>query len=164
MFRGLGVVTSQLKSNMYFPMWVMPWSGLQMWRIIRLFNCRLPGDEEIISAWKELFKGDEVQVRPMVRRPSVPSILSIEYSINSLFCWSKTLEIRAAILWLCPLQQAFGIYFISSFSHSVSAFRKLDSEKSHFQRKSSLEVYHWNYMIECYQISFFTDLYVVQGS
>src|SRR5579863_8489493 len=28
-------------------------------------------DKNIISAWKELCKGDEVQVRPMVRRPSV---------------------------------------------------------------------------------------------
>ena len=49
---------------------------------IILARCRMSEHEDIISAWEKLLKGDEVQVRPMYRSPSVPSIIYIIYALS----------------------------------------------------------------------------------
>src|SRR5438105_1500674 len=51
---------------------IRPWPALRKRRCIRQVNVLVPIDEEIISAWEQLLKGDEGQGRPVVRCPSVP--------------------------------------------------------------------------------------------
>ncbi len=57
-------------------MWVYTSGAL----FIQWFIGRVLVHENIMSAWEELFKRDEGQVRPMVRRPSVPLRLFMKYS------------------------------------------------------------------------------------
>jgi len=57
-------------------MWVCTSGAL----FIQWFIGRVLVHEHIMSAWEELFKRDEGQVRPVVRRPSVPLDYFYNYS------------------------------------------------------------------------------------
>jgi len=47
-------------SSGYFPMGIIrPWSALPKRRYIRQVTVRVSVDEDIISAWEQLLKGDE---------------------------------------------------------------------------------------------------------
>ena len=44
---------------------------------MRHIDGRMAVDKDIISAWEELFKRDEIKVRPMARSPSVPLVSAV---------------------------------------------------------------------------------------
>ncbi len=85
-------------------MWfTWPWSALQRGRYIELVRCRMFVHQTISSAGEEFVKGDEVQVRPMVRRPSV----SLDCLYNcSIYSITKVLRPGSLLLNVCLLIDA----------------------------------------------------------
>jgi hypothetical protein len=65
----------------------------------RWFAGRVFVDKNIVSAWEQLRKRDERQVRPVVRSPSVP----FDYLYNySRYSRTKVLRPRPLLLTLSP--------------------------------------------------------------